>query len=62
MKKTAWDYVIEIIRITSDIDIANDLLSNSDDINERNILSQKIDLLENKLFELRDKLKKLTLT
>lgn len=62
MKKTAWDYALEFIIVATDIDNANDLLGKTDDINERNILSQKIDILESKLFEIRDKLKNLKLT
>lgn len=60
MSKNAWDYTLEIISLLTDIDNNNELLSKTDAISQRSILSNKIDSLESKLFELRDKLKKVT--
>lgn len=57
MGKSAWEYALEIISIATDIDELNTKLSKTDKISEREILSSKIDSLENKLFEIKDKLK-----
>lgn len=57
MVKNAWEYTLEIISIAGDIDNLNDSLSKIDDVSERMILSSKVDALESKLFEIRDKLK-----
>lgn len=60
MSKNAWDYTLEIIALLTDIDNYNEQLSKINSITERYILSNRIDSLENKLFELKDKLKKVT--
>lgn len=60
MSKNAWDYTLEIIALLTDIDNNNELLSKTDSISQRSILSNKIDSLESKLFEIRDKLKTVT--
>lgn len=60
MSKNAWDYTLEIIALLTDIDNYNEQLSKINSITERYILSNRIDSLESKLFELKDKLKKVT--
>ncbi len=60
MSKNAWDYTLEIIALLTDIDDINEQLSKTNNITERYILSSRIDSLESKLFELKDKLKKVT--
>ncbi|WP_196000799.1 hypothetical protein [Clostridium sp. 1001271B_151109_B4] len=62
MGKSAWKYALEIISIATDIDELNTKLSKTDKISERTILSAKIDTLEAKLFEIKDKLKSVNLT
>ena len=61
MGKSAWEYALEIISISTDIDELNTKLSKTDKISEREILSSKIDSLENKLFEIKDKLKSINI-
>lgn len=61
MGKSAWDYTLEIISIATDIDNLNSKLSVTDNIQERERLSSKIDSLESRLFEIKDKLKRLTI-
>ena len=61
MGKSAWEYALEIISIATDIDELNTKLSKTDKISERKILSSKIDSLENKLFEIKDKLKSINI-
>ena len=61
MGKSAWEYSLEIISISTDIDELNTKLSKTDKISEREILSSKIDSLENKLFEIKDKLKSINI-
>lgn len=60
MSKNAWDYTLEIITLLTDIDKNNELLSKTNNIKDRDLLSNKIDSLEIKLFDLKDKLKKVT--
>lgn len=60
MSKNAWDYTLEIITLLTDIDTNNELLSKTNNIKDRDLLSNKIDSLESKLFDLKDKLKKVT--
>lgn len=62
MGKSAWKYALEIISIATDIDELNTKLSKTDKISERTILSAKIDTLEAKLFEIKDKLKSVNLS
>lgn len=62
MSKNAWDYTLEIIALLTDIDHNNELLSKTNNIDKRSILSSKIDSLESKLFEIKDKLKKVTIS
>ena len=61
MGKSALEYALEIISIATDIDELNTKLSKTDKISEREILSSKIDSLENKLFEIKDKLKSINI-
>lgn len=61
MGKSACEYALEIISIATDIDELNTKLSKTDKISEREILSSKIDSLENKLFEIKDKLKSINI-
>lgn len=61
MNKNAWDYTLEIIALLTDIDDINEELSKTNNITERYVLSNRIDSLESKLFELKDKLKKVTI-
>ena len=61
MGKSEWEYALEIISIATDIDELNTKLSKTDKISEREILSSKIDSLENKLFEIKDKLKSINI-
>lgn len=58
MSKNAWQYTLEIISLATDIDNLNNELNNTDNITERERISSKIDALEVKLFEIKDKLKK----
>ena len=58
MGKTAWQYTLEIISLATDIDTLNNKLNTTDNITERERISSKIDALELKLFEIKDKLKK----
>ena len=57
MGKSAWEYTLEIISLATDIDTLNSKLNNTDNISERERLSSKIDALESRLFEVKDKLK-----
>ena len=61
MGKSAWEYTLEIISLATDIDNLNSKLSVTDNIRERERLSSKIDDLENRLFEVKDKLKKVNI-
>lgn len=58
MGKNAWEYTLEIISLATDIDNLNTKLNKTDDITEREWISSKIDALEIRLFEIKDKLKK----
>ena len=58
MSKSAWDYTLEIISLATDIDDLNSKLNDTKNISEREILSSRIDSLESRLFEVKDKLKK----
>lgn len=60
MSKNAWDYTLEIITLLTDIDNNNEILSKTNNNKERELLSNRIDSLESKLFDLKDKLKKVT--
>lgn len=57
MGKSAWEYTLEIISLATDIDTLNSKLSVTNNIRERELLSSKIDYLESRLFEVKDKLK-----
>lgn len=61
MGKNAWEYALEIISLATDIDNLNLKLSKTNNIIEREKLSSKIDSLELRLFEVKDKLKKITI-
>ena len=61
MGKNAWEYALEIISLATDIDNLNTKLSQTNNIIERNKLSSKIDSLELRLFEVKDKLKKVNI-
>ena len=54
MIKNAWEYTLEFIKIATDIDYYNDMLGNCHNISEREFISSKIDILETKLFEVRN--------
>ena len=58
MSKSAWEYTLEIISLATDIDTLNSKLSKTNNTSERELLSSKIDTLESRLFEVKDKLKK----
>lgn len=58
MGKNAWEYTLEIISLATDIDNLNNKLNKTDDLSDREWISSKIDALEIKLFEIKDKLKK----
>ena len=58
MSKSAWYYTLEIISLATDIDDLNSKLNDTKNISDREILSSRIDSLESKLFEVKDKLKK----
>lgn len=58
MSKSAWDYTLEIISLATDIDDLNSKLNDTKNISDREILSSRIDSLESRLFEVKDKLKK----
>lgn len=62
MGKSAWEYAVEMISVATDIDDLNSKLNLTDDISERSILSSKIDTLETRLFEIKDKLKSINIT
>ncbi|MBS4955721.1 MAG: hypothetical protein KHZ99_01530 [Clostridium sp.] len=61
MGKSAWEYTLEIISLATDIDNLNSKLSVTDNTRERERLSSKIDNLESRLFEVKDKLKKVNI-
>lgn len=61
MGKSAWEYTLEIISLATDIDNLNSKLSVTDNISERERLSSKIDNLESRFFEIKDKLKKVNI-
>lgn len=61
MGKSAWEYTLEIISLATDIDTLNSKLSITDTTKERDILSSKIDTLESRLFDIKDKLKKVNI-
>ena len=61
MGKIAWEYALEIISLATDIDNLNLKLSKTNNITERNKISSKIDSLELRLFEVKDKLKKVNI-
>lgn len=61
MGKNAWEYALEIISLATDIDNLNLKLSKTNNITERNKISSKIDSLELRLFEVKDKLKKVNI-
>lgn len=61
MGKSAWEYALEIISLATDIDNLNTKLSQTNNIIEREKLSSKIDSLELRLFEVKDKLKKVNI-
>lgn len=61
MGKSAWEYTLEIISLATDIDNLNSKLSVTDNISERERLSSKIDNLESRFFEVKDKLKKVNI-
>ena len=57
MGKSAWEYTLEIISLASEIDGLNSKLNETDNLSERESISSKIDALESRLFEVKDKLK-----
>ena len=57
MGKSAWQYTLEIISLASEIDELNSKLNETDNLSERESISSKIDALESRLFEVKDKLK-----
>lgn len=57
MSKNAWECTLDALVIMGDIDYTNTLLSKTNDISTRKLLSDKIDNLERDLFELKGKLK-----
>ncbi|MPQ43124.1 hypothetical protein, partial [Clostridium tarantellae] len=59
--KNAWDYTLEVIALMGDIDYANEMLSKTTNIKERKIISDRIDTLEGKFFDLKNKLKSIEL-
>ena len=61
MGKSAWEYALKIISLATDIDNLNTKLSQTNNIIEREKLSSKIDSLELRLFEVKDKLKKVNI-
>ena len=61
MGKSAWEYTLEIISLATDIDNLNSKLSVTDNTRERERLSSKIDNFESRLFEVKDKLKKVNI-
>lgn len=61
MSKNAWDYTLEVIALMGDIDYANEMLSKTTNIKERKIISDRIDTLEGKFFDLKNKLKSIEL-
>ena len=61
MGKSAWEYTLEINSLATDIDNLNSKLSITDNIRERERLSSKIDDLESRLFEVKDKLKRVNI-
>lgn len=60
MSKNAWDCTLELLVLMGNIDHTNELLSKTDNLTIRKILSDKIDAYETQLFELKNKLKKVT--
>lgn len=59
MSRNGWDCTLEILRIITDIDNTNSELYKTNNLNRRQVLSDKIDVLESRLFELKNKLKKI---
>ena len=57
MGKSAWEYTLENISLATEIDELNSKLNETDNLSERESISSKIDALESRLFEVKDKLK-----
>lgn len=57
MKKTAWNLTLELIGVLSDIDNLVEVKGKESDINKEAILDKKIDILENRMFDIKNKLK-----
>ena len=55
--KTAYDYTIEFISVLAEIDAKVERKAGISNLEEENRLDKEIDILEGKLFEIRDKLK-----
>lgn len=61
MGKSAWEYTLEIISLATDIDNLNNKLNATDNSPERERISSKIDALESRLFDIKDKLKEVNI-
>lgn len=61
MSNSAWNYTLELISLMGDIDYYNDLLNKNLNPKERDIYSKKVDILEIKFFEIKEKLKNTTM-
>lgn len=59
MSKNGWDCTLEILKIVTEIDSTNEELYKTDNLSRRRVLSDKIDVLEGNLFELKNKLKEI---
>ena len=60
MPKSAWDFTLELLSIMGDIDKYSNLLSKSSTYSDRELYSKKIDSLESNLFDIKEKLKRIT--
>ncbi|EGT3616658.1 hypothetical protein FHH43_10495 [Clostridium perfringens] len=61
MSKSAWDYTLDILSLMGDIDYYNDLLSKNLNAKDREIYSKKVDALESKFFDMKKKLKNISI-
>lgn len=59
MSKNGWDYTLEILRILTDIDNTNEELYKTNNSSRRKVLSDRIDVLESDLFDIKNKLKQI---
>ena len=55
--KTAWNLSLELLSVLKEIDDLLEQKSKEDNINKQNILDKRIDILETKMFDIKNVLK-----